>query len=58
MATFQITLRKCSEEVEGNVRVNVILVKGRGAGNQAHIATEVTASLMKVTANQEEQVSP
>ena len=58
-AAFQIQLCKTSPKTEGKVSVHVISVKGEG---EAHAAThglqKVTASLVKVTAGLEEQMSP
>ena len=48
----QIALRNCSKEVEGNVRIYVILVKAGGGRVIKHIFF-----LQKVIASHEEQIS-
>ena len=55
---FQIALENPSKEVGGNVSMYVILVKGGGTCNQAHISQTFAASLLKVSANHEEQMFP
>ena len=57
-AAFQITLRKCSEEVGRKVSMCVILVKWTTCYQANIILQKVAASLMKVTASHKEQMSP
>lgn len=57
---FQIALRKCSKEAgaggEGQY-MHMILVKGECMQSSTHFA-EVSASVVKVSASHEEQLSP
>ena len=56
-AAFHIALRNCSKEVWGG-SIYAILVQEGCTCNQEHILEKVAASLMKVTASHEEQISP
>ena len=55
---FQLALRNCSKEVGGKVSINEILMKGEYIQSSTYFFPKVSASLMKVTASHEEQMSP
>ena len=55
---FQIALRNCSKEVVAEVSIYVILVKGEYLQSSTYFLRKVSASLVKVTASHEEQMSP
>ena len=52
----QITLRKCSKEVEGKVSICVILVKGKYMQSNTYFFSFFF--LQKVSASHEEPLSP
>ena len=55
---FQIALRNCYKEVGGKVSIYVILVKGAYMQSSTYFLQKISASLVKVTASHEEQMSP
>ena len=60
----QIALRKCSKEmgaggeVSTYIYIYMILVKGECMQSSTHFFAEVSASIIKVSASHEEQLSP
>ena len=56
-AAFQITLKFCSKEVGGSVSTHVIL-EGKYMQPHTHILYKLAASLVRVTASYQEQMSP
>ena len=53
----QIALRNCSKEAGRKISIYVILVKGEYMQPSTHFLQKVAASLVQVTASQQEQTS-